>query len=65
MAVYSTFQFCLLLRAGKETNTVYSTQLISPETTFLSILFPTITKLTHGCIVLLTWKHYSDDNEHI
>ena len=48
MAVYSTFQFCLLLRAGKETNTVYSTQLISPETAFLSILFPTITKLKVG-----------------
>ena len=44
MVVYSTFQFCLLLRPGKETNTVYSTKLISPETRFLYILFPTITK---------------------
>ena len=47
MVVYSTFQLCLLLRPGKETNTVYSTKLISPETRFLYILFLTITKLMH------------------
>ena len=51
MVVYSTFQLCLLLRPGKETNTVYSTKLISPETRFLYILIPTITKLIHGCSV--------------
>ena len=50
MVVYSTFQFYLLLRPGKETNTVYSTKLISPETRFLYILFPTITKLIHGTV---------------
>ena len=41
MVVYPTFQFYLLLRPGKETNTVYSTKLISPETRFRYILFPT------------------------
>ena len=65
IAVYSTFQFFLLLRAGKKTNTVYFTQLISLETTFLSILLPTITKLIHGCIVLLISTNYSEDNKRI
>ena len=37
MVVYSTFQFCLLLRPGKEMNTVYSTKLISPETLKLDL----------------------------
>ena len=39
MVVYSTFQFCLLVRLGKGTNRVYFTKLISPETRLLGIVF--------------------------
>ena len=61
----SIFNFPILfaLAGWQETNTVYFTQLISLETTFLSILFPTIRKLIHGCIVLLTSTNYSEDNK--
>ena len=59
----STFLFCVFLLPGKERTTVYPTKLISPDTGFLYILFPTTTNPIHGCI--LTWKYYSDDNEQI
>ena len=49
----SVFNLPILFALGKETNTVYSTKLISPETRFRYILFPTITKLMHGCTVYL------------
>ena len=45
------FPICLRLRPGKETNTVYSTKLISPEIRVLYILFPTVTKLIDGCTI--------------
>ena len=61
MAVYSNFQFCL---PGKETNTVYSTKLISPETRFLYTLSNNHKAYT-WLYSILTWKYYSDDNEQI
>ena len=38
----------VLAGPGKETTTVYATKLISPETRFLDIFFPTTTNLIHG-----------------